>query len=294
MKQIFFIILICFAVSNLHSQDTAKVSPWKYGATVGMSFTQVALSNWTGGGKNTIAISGAFGANSSYSAHNTDWTNSLDVGYGLTKLGEEDFRKSDDKLIFISKLGHKATGNLNYSALLDFRTQFNYGYNFDKLDSNNRYTKISAFMAPAFVNLGLGMNYKPVEYLSLMLSPIANRLIIVLDEDLSNLGAFGVDKGKKMKSELGSSFNANFKKEVLTNVVLQSRLNLFSPFNNFTKAVVNWETLVNMKINSFLTASLAADVIYDEKVKVIRDDGSKGPATQFRNVLSIGFSYVLK
>lgn len=289
-----FAMITVLTTSLMLSQDSINVSPWKNGATLGMSFNQVTLSNWTGGGKSTVAVTGAVGLFANYTGDASDWSNSLEAGYGLTKLGDLDFRKSDDKLIVISKYSYKAGHNLSYSALLDFRTQFNYGYNFDQVDSNNNYPKISGFMAPAFLNVGLGLNYRPLEYLQIMVSPIANRIIMVLDDDLANAGAFGVDKGKYFKSELGAAFNANFKKEVFKNVVLQTRLNLFSAFSFFPSTVVNWETIVNMKINSFLNASLAADLIYDEKVKMLRDNGTTGPATQFRNVLALGFSYVIK
>ncbi len=290
-------LLLCLliATSAFAQEDAAAKSNWTQGGNVGLNFTQVALSNWAGGGKSTIALAGSLNLFGNMKSEVSEWANSLDLGYGVTRLGDDDdFRKSDDKIIFISKYGYKATQTLSYSAILDVRSQFNYGYNYDKLDSNNRYQKISAFFAPGFITLGVGMNYQPTEYLGIMLSPISNRLIVVLDEDLSNEGAFGVDKGKKIKSELGSALNINFKKEIFTNVTAQSRLNIFSAFNRFTKAVVNWEALINMKVNDFLSANLAIDAIYDEKINIIRDNGTKGPATQFRNVLSLGLSYNFK
>jgi len=293
-KKILLTAIIFTGLAYIAYSNDAKL--WKFGGNVGLSLTNVSLSNWSGGGKNTITINGSLGAFGNFKGESSEWSNMLDIGYGVTKLGELDFRKSDDKLILISKYGYKATEQLNYSAMMDFRTQFNYGYNFDKrnpLDSTE-YLKISAPMAPAYLNVGIGMNYKPTDYLQIMLSPIANRLIIVLDEELSNKGAYGVDKGKHIKSELGSSFNATFKKEIFENIVLQSRLNLFSSFNNFTKTVVNSESVLNMKINSFLSATISADIIYDHNVKVVRDNGTIGPATQFRNVLGIGFSYMIK
>lgn len=291
--KLFYVVLLSMLIStNAHSQDSTAKTNWSKGGNVGINFTQVALSNWAGGGKSTVALAGSLSLFGNRKSDVSEWNNSLDIGYGVTKLGDDDeFRKSDDKFIFISKYGYKATKTLNYSAILDFRTQFNYGYNYDILDTNNRYRKISAFLAPGFLTLGVGMNYQPVEYLNIMLSPISNRLIIVMDEDLSNAGAFGVDKGKNIKSELGSALNVSFKKDVFSNVNVQSRLNVFSAFNNFTKAVVNWECLINMKVNSFLSANLALDAIYDEKVKIIRDVGKPRPATQFRNVLSLGLSY---
>ncbi len=292
-RKIIIGIFFLWGFGLIKAQNTTDSLGWKTSGNLGLSFTQVALSNWSGGGKSTIALTGLVGLGAEYLGEIQSWENSVDLGYGMTKLGKEDFRKSDDKMILVSKYGYKANSVLDYSALLDFRTQFNYGYNFDKLDSNNEYKKISAFMSPAYLNIGIGLNYKPVEYFQIMLSPLANRLIVVLDDDLSRQGAFGVDSNKNFKSELGSALNFTFKKDVAENVNLQTRLNLFSAYESFPKTVVNWEVTINMKINSFLTASLATDLIYDDKIKMTRANGTVGPATQFRNVLAIGFAYKL-
>lgn len=290
MKKLVLLFIFVFSLTNINAQDS--VSHWKNGGALGLNFTQVALSNWAGGGKSTIALTGLMNLFANFSDSNAVWDNSLDIGYGVTKLDKEDFRKSDDKIIFITKFGYRATSNLNYSALLDFRTQFNRGYNFDKLDPiTNEYLLISDFMSPGYLNVSIGMSYKPVDYLQIMLSPISNRLIIVLNDSLSKKGSYGVAPGDKIKSELGSALNVIFKKEVFENVNVESRLNLFGAFEYMPSMVVNWNTTINMKINSFLSASLTLDAIYDEKIIMVRDDGSKGPATQFRNVLALGFSY---
>ena len=46
------------------------------------------------------------------------WSNSLDIAYGLAKIGEQGFRKADDQLVFISKYGYKFKKNWNFSALV--------------------------------------------------------------------------------------------------------------------------------------------------------------------------------
>ncbi len=257
-----------------------------------MNFSQVALSNWAGGGQNTLAIAGLVNLFGNMKTEVSTWDNGLEVGYGFTKLAEQDFRKSDDKVIVISKYGYKATDQLFYSGLLDARTQLSDGFNYDKIDSaTGDPTVISRFAAPAYVTLGLGATWKPASYFEVFLAPVSNRLILVMDDELSAAGAFGVDPGKKVKSELGALLNATFKKELMTNVTLSSRLNVFSAYSTFDKAVVTWESLLGLKVNDYITASVALDVLYDEKVKITRDDKTIGPSTQIREVLAIGFGY---
>jgi len=289
------ILTLILTTTVAQSQDAAappRDTAWKTGGQIGVNFSQVALSNWSGGGQNTLAIAGLATTFANMKTETTSWDNGLDVGYGFTKLAEQDFRKSDDKLILISKYGYKATDQLFYSGLLDARTQLSDGFNYDKIDSaTGNPTTISRFAAPAYVTLGLGATWKPADYFELLVAPISNRLILVMDDTLSAAGAFGVDPGKKVKSQLGALLNATFKKELMTNVTLSSRLNVFSAYETFDKAVVTWESLLGLKVNDYITASVALDVLYDENVKITRDDKTVGPSTQIREVLAIGLGY---
>lgn len=296
-KALLFIILFAAPLLlNAQSVPDTLINPkdtvWKSGGIAGLNFSNVGLSNWAGGGTDMISITGLTLLFADYKTTHMAWENSLDIGYGLVKQGKEDVRKSDDKLIISSKYGYNATPNLLYTALLDFRTQFDLGYDYNKKEADSvSPLLISDFMSPAYLSLGLGMNYKPDEYWQIFVSPLSNRLIIVLNERLSNQGAYGVTPGEKVFSQLGVSANISFIKDIFENVNFRSKLNLFSAYNRISSVVVNSETAINMKVNSFINASFNLDIIYDDKVMVNRTDNTVGPSTQIRHVIGIGFSY---
>ncbi|MFA6572417.1 MAG: DUF3078 domain-containing protein [Bacteroidota bacterium] len=290
MKRIIYLLLLFIITFSIYANAQDSLTSSKFGGNLGFNFSQVGLSNWTGGGNSMLAITGLLNLSYNSKTAISAWENTLGLAYGVTKIDKTELRKSDDIIILTSRFGFVATPQLNYSFLFDFRTQFYKGVNYDKMDSAGKYRKISNFLSPAIINVGLGMSYQPVDYLHLQFSPLANRLIIVIDEELSQQGAFGVDPGKNIKSELGASLNAFFKKDVFTNVNFMTRLNLFGAYHSMTSLVVTLETLLNMKVNDFMTASFATNLIYDEKIPVIRDNGTKGPATQFRNILSFGLN----
>jgi hypothetical protein len=273
--------------------DIDTTAKWERIGNLGLNFTNVGMKNWAGGGNDAISVSGLTNLNYNYSSKTNSWTNSLEAGYGIIKLGSEDLRKSDDRLIITSKYGFKAAENLEYSALLDFRTQFvrGYDYNQKKDSATNQYPMISNFMAPGYLNLGIGMNYHPYSFLDIYASFLSNRVIFVLDDSLSNIGSFGVDPGKEIKSELGSTVDLLLHTNIVENVDLKTRLNVFAPYKTFTTMVVNSETTINMKVNSYINAGFSLSVIYDENVNINRDDGTQGPDTQIKHVLSIGFAY---
>jgi len=258
---------------------------------VGANFSSVGLTNWAGGGNNSISIGGNTGLGLNYVTKSISWNNSIEAGYGVIKLGTDGFRKTDDRLIVSSKFGHKAASHLSYSALLDFRTQFAKGFDYNKLDSAGNYLRISDFMSPGYLTIGLGMNYKPVDFIDIYVSPLSNRVIFVLDDSMSIAGAYGVAPGKNIKSELGATYDMLLQKAIVENVDLRSRLNLFAPYEAITSIVVNWELGLNFKVNEYINAGFNLSLIYDDKININRDDGTIGPATQMKHVINIGFAY---
>ncbi len=301
MRKYFLLFAMILLPFYVIAQDTQAVDPasvskpienWKRGGISGINFSNVGLSNWAGGGSDMISVTGFSLLFASFQDTAMSWDNTLDVGYGVVKQGKEDLKKSDDRLIFTSKYGYNATPTLLYTALLDFRTQFDLGYDYTKIDSiTGKSILISDFMSPAYLNIGLGMNYRPDDYWQFFLSAISNRLIIVLNKELSAVGAYGVNPGEKVFSQLGASANIQFQKDVFENVNLRTRLNLFSAYNRFSSVVVTSESALNLKVNSFINATFNLDIIYDDKVSILRSDGSKGPSTQIRHVIGIGIAY---
>lgn len=291
----FSIFFISYIAANSQTTDSTAIPAdtlWKKGGITSLNFSNVGLNNWAGGGTDMISLTGAAIFFADFKSEIMSWENTFEMGYGLVKQNKDEIRKSDDKLFFISKYGYNASPQLQYTALLDFRTQFDLGYDYSKREADSiNPLLISGFMSPAYLNLGLGINYKPDEYWQLFFSVLSNRLILVLHERLSAKGAYGVAPGEHILSQLGANVNITFQKDIVENVNLRSRLNLFSAYDRIQSVVVNSETALNMKINSFMTASFALDVIYDDKVQVNRNDGTVGPATQLRHVISIGFSY---
>lgn len=268
---------------------------WTKGGVSSLAFSQVSLSNWAGGGNNSVSLNGYFSVFADYKKGRSVWENSLELGYGLIKQENSSFVKSDDKINFNTKYGRqlvKDKNKLYWSMALNFRTQFDDGFNPE--DQN---TPISKFLAPAYLTIALGLDWKPSKYFSLSYAPLTGKVTIVNDQTLADAGAYGVDPGSKSRSEFGSYLTATFKKEVLENVNLESRIQLFSNYSEDPGGIdVNWENTIIMKINKFLSASLINQLIYDNDIKT-PDFDDNGIATgesakvQFKSILGIGLAY---
>jgi len=160
-------------------------------------------------------------------------------------------RKSTDKIEFNSKVGYNTGGGWNYAGLVNFKSQFAPGYNYK--DGVRDGEPISQFLAPAYINIALGMDYK-TEYLSFFISPATGKFTIVKDDALSAAGEFGVDPGDKFRAEFGGSARLAFKKEIFKNVTAATKLDLFSNyFHNPQNIDVDWTFMLNMKVKEWLS-----------------------------------------
>jgi len=224
-----------------------------------------------------------------YSKDKNDWANTLDIGYGVQKQGDQDLRKTDDHIDFLSKYGRKVSKSFFISAMLNFKSQMNEGL---KYETDTSYV-ISKFLAPGYLQASLGMEYKPNENFYAVLSPIAGKLTIVLDDTLSARGAFGVDPGSKTRMELGGSVNIGVKKEIMKNVTFNSTLGLFSNYlENAQNIDADWKVLIAMKINDYLSANLNTHLIYDDDIATYDDSGAeRGAKPQFKEVFGVGLTY---
>lgn len=317
MKNILFSLLCVFictsatfgqtteAEKELKEQRADSVDGWKTGGVVAINFTQVSLTNWAAGGNNSLSLNGLVSLYANLKKGNSTWDNTLDLGYGLLKQGDEELRKTDDRIDFMSKYGKKAFHHWYYAGLINFKSQMAPGYKYPD-DS----TVISRFLAPGYILGAFGMDYKPSDAFTLFVSPLTSKLTIVNDARLANAGAFGVKKatyddvgtllteGEKYRAEYGGYLRAILSANVMKNIKLQTKLELFSNYAEDPDHVdVNAELLLAMKVNDYISATISTQLIYDHDIDIAVDENNDGtidatgPRTQFKEVLGIGFTY---
>jgi hypothetical protein len=277
------------------AQSQVKDTVWSTGGVFSLNMAQSSFTNWAAGGQNSLSFNGLINLTANYKKNKSAWDNALILGYGqmFIKGGTPDLTKTDDRIDFQSKYGIKASEKWYYSALMNFKTQMAPGYNYPNTEN-----KISDFLAPAYLIFSLGMDYKPKPELSAFLSPLTSKNTIVNDKGLSDAGAFGVEPGKKFRSEMGAYANLVYKKdEILKNVNFATRLELFSNYlHNPQNVDVSWETFLILKVNKFLSATVNTLLVYDDDVLIKVGEGTEGEPimgkrTQFKEVIGVGFTY---
>jgi len=260
-----------------------------------MTISQTSLTNWAAGGENSISLNGLVNLFANYKKENSSWDNTLDIGYGVIKqyksgeYKDRNWIKSDDKLDFASKYGQKASKDWYYAAMVNFKSQMTPGFVYS---GDTMRTRISDFFAPAYLLGAIGMDYKPSDNFTLFLAPFTSKTTFVMDDSLSDAGAFGVDPGANIRSEIGGYIKTFYKVDIMKNISFQTKLELFSNYlENPQNVDVNWENLIAMKVNKFVSVNLTTHLIYDHDVLITDGDGNQGPRTQFKEVFGVGFSY---
>lgn len=283
------ILLVSAVMVQAQEDDKGYVDgAWVLKGVTGINISQTALSNWSAGGENSIAGNAYLNGSLTRKSGNWLWQNALVMEYGLSKTKTNGTQKTNDNFNFSTQLGYTTNNVWFYTAMADLKTQFYKGYNYP--DKSNY---ISNFFAPAYSNISLGMEFRPNARYSLFLSPVSGKLTFVSDDYLSELGSFGVDPGDRFKAEVGAYFKARAEQNLMENVDLVSTIDFFTPYSNqFGNVDINWDILISMKINSFLSATVNATLKYDNDVKTVDDDGqARGAKVQLKEVLGIGLAY---
>ncbi len=308
MKKLLLLAAAMIAISPAiyaQADSTSVESPWKREGLISITFSQVSLDNWQGGGESSVSGNALLKYSADYTQGKWSWDNDLEMSIGVTQLGGGEPQKTDDRIEAISKVSRSIAPKWDASFLSTFRTQFTEGFKIDEDTVGNR---ISHFMAPGYLFAGLGFTYSPTDWLSFELSPTTAKMTFVRLQSLADNGDFGVDPaefdangvkisdGKRFRFELGGYAKIHLKKEIMKNVTFETKADFFSNYlENPENIDVTWDVLLVMKVNSWLSANLTTNLIYDDDITIVvgqRADGSDvtGPRTQFKQTFGAGLT----
>ncbi len=262
-------------------------TPWIYEGIENIQLSQVFLSNWAKGGESSLSILSDLRVKAIYKMDKYTWEN-----YAIHKIGfvgqeESKGRINDDLIELNSKFGLNASEKWYYSGFTNFKTQFFNGYSKNDADKVN---PISAFMSPAYWTFAIGMDYKVKKHqFTFMISPLTSKLTMVLDTSKVDQTRYKIPEGKKVEALNGGSIVNSFAWKINDDFHLSSRLSAFYEYfakNNEAKQVhFEWEAILNMKINVWLSTRLLAHLRYFS---------NESENMQFKENLSLSFRYIIR
>ena len=299
-KLLLFTLLIGFLTA--HSQnDTIRLGNWTIMGKASLNFSQSYFSNWSAGGENSLTTIGKYTMTADYFKGKHGFTNWLDLALGYSIIGDDKPMKTEDKIEYIFGYTHELKDPWFFSVMGKFRSQFAKGYNYG-VDST---AYISKFMAPGYVDVGPGIQYKPNDWFMINFSPATASWIIVNDQGLADMGSFGLESAvydtagiiithaKTVKTMFGAKLLTTISKEVVKNITIGTKLELFSDYlDNPQNIDVNWQVLIGLKVNNWLNVDISTELLYDDDVMITDKDGNIGPRVQFKEMLMLSVGFV--
>ena len=340
------------AVNEAPAAETKapKPSNWTNSLKTNINLGQTGLTNWAAGGDNTVSLAAFIDGNANWKKGDMFWNNRLQLDYGFLYASSKPIlQKSTDRIYLESKWGYKTEKmkKFYFSANFDFKSQFTSGYDYNTPESlvdgdgnqltgtalrqawrNARGLK-SGFLAPAYTNLALGIDYTPTKWLSLNFAPLTGGYVIVKDADLrksysmkekksttaeklaeaeADLAAAATPEEVKAatlalgnlyraaKFEFGAQFKADAKVNINDKFSYSTQVVVFVNYLDINHCPrINWDNRIDWKLAKYFSLTLATNLIYDDQILIKNKqypDGKKG-LVQFKESIAFGFTYTI-
>lgn len=247
-------------------------------------FNEAAFSNWNSGGNNNFGVIGKLNYNLSYKNRKHFLENNFQLAYGTVAYKGQSSRKTDDYINIMTNYGYDLGGNYYLSTGFQFLSQFTAGYNYAETPDPTYGDRVSRFMAPGYLNAGLGISYNPNENFQAIFRPLTGKFTFVTDPLLQVAGRYGLERdGQSVRSELGSMLNIQYRMNIYKGMDFTSQLNFFSNYLFHIERVdINYNGVLNIRFNKFISTVVGLDLIYDH------DQVQK---LQLKQTLGVAFSY---
>lgn len=271
---------------------TVKRRYWVRSGDHALQLSQSYFSpNWHRGGKGNFTFLNNHTFRANYHKKKVRFNNTLEIRTSAVTSPDDtlrSFRIADDLLRYHGTFGVDAFGKgWTYSTNMEARTQLfkNHQVNSDVLQS--------AFLAPLYVNAGIGMGYnldkgsKKVRHrrvrLHLNLDPVSFSYRYVGHDDV-DVRRYGIEEGKKSDFDIGSTVTGNLIYDFNRYINLNTRLKYFTSYH---RVEVEMENTLNMALTNAFSTRIYVHLRFDDKVPKHEDYGY----LQIHELLSFGLNY---
>jgi hypothetical protein len=276
--KLLFTVLFALIVFNFNSfSQTDTVSAWTPVSEIAINISQIAFSNWTQGGQNSLTWAFITSNGLGYNVGTWSKRTNLKISYGRTKISGEESRVNDNEFFLETVVSKKIGWIVDPFFSNNIRTPIANGYDYT-VDPT---VQIVGFFDPGYVTQSIGFQYSHVEGLKVRIGAavqeiFTNRFRRYTDdpETLDKVEAFDYETGIETAAEADYLIGDNFN--------IKSNLRLFTRFEQFDVWDIRWDNLLTAKINDFINVNFNVLLLYD--IKQTR-------RTQLKEALQLGFFY---
>ena len=280
MKKTILILLIVVSPFVAKSTDTTKVFSRNAIYSVSGAFTE--LDNWNAGGENSSNISFLIRENWVKKGPSFTTVHLLEGNYGLSRQAGT-LTKNADRLEFTTTLtGSPKVTEWNLSSQFNVKTQLAPGY----AKGDTTLIPVSNFGAPIYGQFSFGVGNNSFDHWQLFLSPMAGKSTTVLDADLRDKAAFGVEAGATWRLEAGAKITLNYNQQFSDAFSITGKSDIFYNY---------WGALsaTDFMLDVIALYKIKEAFSVNAHIQLIRDI-DQIDAWQRRSVLGVGLAYTIK
>lgn len=300
-------------VSTVFAQNTPEVKEvvkdtavWTKNGAVSIDFGTVSVSNWAGGGQNSISMGLLLDGKITRTTKKSIWETYGNLTLGGARVGESPqnlFKKTKDILILGTKYGYRLSPNWSIPISLDLRTQLLDGYTFKKDANGNEVTDIknSAFLSSGILSVGAGIEYnynftnlttkKEIVNFNAALLPISQWATIVASKEIADLRVAGkgiyTPNGEQFRAQFGATFRAGLAWNPFENVSFATKFGAFSPYDDIQRINFTLDPSIILRVNKYITTSFVVNMVYNNDAII----NGKQYLLQYQHALNVNFGF---
>lgn len=324
------------AINNtkVEQKKPAMKEFWKNSIDFDMGLNQTWMTSWAAGGYPSVSLAAGIDGKAVYEKGRAVWNNRMQFNYGLLWSADKIdlIQNSNDRIYLQSQFDYKMTdkSKWRYAAGIDFRTQFAPSLDNYRKDENGKWTGDlkSAFFAPAYFNVAVGVDWKPNDMFDMSIAPLTGDVVIVGRKELrksygmplvagtedvykSSRWSLGTQVKTNLKIKVNDWFNYETQLVVFANYfgkVSEAKVNLYDESGNVVEKDVvagktndivrlNWDNKISFQVAKYFKIALQTWLIYDPSIiytktaKPVSLDEVKCRPVQFKEYFSINFTY---
>ena len=290
-RPILAIILSTFVLtSQAQVIKVDSLTHWRKAFAAGLNLNQSSFSsNWKAGGVNSFGFNAYLNYKANYKNDKNAWDNEIDVLYGMVNNAGLGNRKTIDRIFLDTRYGRAINAKWDYSASTNFQSQFAPGRDYAILGE----PLISDIFAPAYITAAFGVEYHPVSYFKMRLSPLAPRVTIVNDvnrfyDAVTNPTPYGVNPGESTRFQWWAfQLFAEFDKDIAKNFNLKCRYIMFMDYRTIELNRIDHrlDLKLTAKVNEFINVSFGGIAMYFH---------DQDQDVQISQALSLGVAYAFQ
>ncbi len=247
--------------------------------------------NWHKGGTNNVNFNSYQVFRANYKKDKVLFNNTLEWRLSVLNAPDDslrNYRIGNDLIRYYGDFGVVAFGKgWSYSTNLEAKSQMFKAYPVNSDDLR------SSFLAPLYVNAGIGLKYN-IEKASekvrhrkvkweLAIAPISINYTYVGNDEL-DVKRFGIEEGKKSQLDIGSTLTSILKYDITRYITWDSR---FTYFTSYEKVISEFENRLNMALSNAFSTSIYVNMRFDDGVPA----DPKFKYLQVNQTLSFGLNY---